>query len=62
MSSIWTDLLLLHGHALPAHLLWRPNEGLDSRRVGEALERAKAKAKTQPVAPSPRDCGKPACA
>ena len=62
MSSIWTDLLLLHGHALPAHLLWRPNEGLDSRRAGVALERAKAKAKTQPVVPPSPDCGKPACA
>jgi hypothetical protein len=62
MSSIWTDLLLLHGDALPAHLLWRPNEGIDSRRAGAALERAKAKLKTQPVAPSSQDCVKPACA
>jgi hypothetical protein len=62
MSSIWTDLLLLHGDALPAHLLWRPNEGLDSRRVGIALEQAKARAKTQPMVPPSQDCGKPACA
>ena len=62
MSSIWTDLLLLHGHALPAHLLWRPNDGLDSRRAGVALERAKARAKAHPVTPPSRDCSKPACA
>jgi hypothetical protein len=62
MSSIWTDLLLLHGHALPAHLLWRPNEGVDSRRAGVALERAKAEPKAKPVTPPTRDCGKPACA
>jgi hypothetical protein len=62
MSSIWTDLLLLHGHALPGHLLWRPNEGVDPRRAGAALERAKAKPQAKPVVPAARDCGKPACA
>jgi hypothetical protein len=66
MSSIWTDLLLLHGHALPGHLVWRPNDGLDSRRLGVALEQAKAKAKATakvlPAVPPSHDCGKPACA
>jgi hypothetical protein len=58
MSSIWTDLLLLHGHALPAHLVWRPNEGIDPRKVAAMLERAKA----QLPIPAPLDCGKRACA
>jgi hypothetical protein len=61
MSSIWTDLLLLHGHALPGHLQWRPNDAIDSRRLAIALEQAKAR-KTQPVMPPSRECGKAACA
>jgi hypothetical protein len=64
MSSIWTDLLLLHGHALPAQLVWRPNDGLDSRSVDAALKRAKPKPQpnAKPVVSPARDCGKAACA
>jgi hypothetical protein len=60
MSSIWTDLLFLHGYLIrKEELAWRT----DTARAQQQAEHpaaAPAPVTTPPARPS--DCGKPACA
>jgi hypothetical protein len=60
MTSIWKDLLFLHGHLLHREeLIWRHDSATEQpeQRAAPAAEKAPAAA-----AVKPRDCGTPACA
>lgn len=62
MSSIWTNLLHLHGHVVPANLMWRLNDAVDPRKPGARVESSKATQATSAPAEKPRLCDDPACA
>jgi hypothetical protein len=62
MSSIWTNLLFLHGHVVPKDLLWRLNDGVDPRKIDTSSERTKAAQASTAPSCKPCDSGKPACA
>jgi len=62
MSSIWTNLLFLHGHVVPKDLLWRLNDGVDPRKIGTSSERPKAAQASTASSCKPDDGNKAACA
>ncbi len=65
MSSIWTNLLYLHGHVVPKNLLWRLNDGVDPRKIrtsSERSDRPSAAQATTAKSCKPHDGGKPASA
>jgi len=62
MNSIWTNLLFLHGHVVPAKLLWRLNDGVDPRKTSTMIEPPKAAQVITAPSCKPHDGAKPACA
>lgn len=62
MSSIWTNLLFLHGHVVPKNLLWRLNDGVDPRKSSTSSERPKPAQTSTASSCKPDDGSKPACA
>ncbi|WP_157510985.1 hypothetical protein [Frateuria sp. Soil773] len=58
MSSIWTNLLFLHGHVTHSgDLAWRPDAPRD-----EAGTRARPAAQTPSACETPDGCCEPTCA
>lgn len=62
MSSIWTDLLHLHGHVVRANLAWRLNDAVDPRKAVGRIEPPQATRPTPVPTIKPRSCDHPACA
>ncbi|WP_153242586.1 hypothetical protein [Frateuria defendens] len=66
MSTLWTDLLFLHGHVAPADLPWRRDAPVGERGHGAPARPAPIQQLIAPSSAAPRggacEGGKPACA